>query len=260
MSSHGQQAKGSYTTSEVMHALLRPAIMQILRAQGYHTSTRDAVDTITELAGNYMTGIARSTALYATLNNETGFPGLPSIVDVRLALEDNGALEPQRVFESQQVTNKEDTRSVDEFINWAKGHRNRRIRKVAGVDRPAAGDGDVGMEGGEEQRETDYLSSLKRKHNKTDQDAKYAGTILGRGTFDSEVVIEGGEENSIQAWKRRRHEAVQRPAEPRVTAADEESRPPSSGLSSLDEEDMAMIDREFGTPPDTVAGVEKVRV
>ncbi|KAI1648583.1 hypothetical protein F4815DRAFT_37945 [Daldinia loculata] len=241
MSSYAQQVHRAPTASEIHHALLRPAILQILRAQGYYSSTPSTVDALTELAANYLTAISRSTAQHAALNNEVGVPGLPDIVDVRLALEDCGALWPERDFTAQEVSGEEDMRGIDEFIRWAKGSKNRRIRMVAALDKPAAGD--VGEEGVEEQRETDYLSALKRKHNKTDQDSKYAGTILGRGIVEGEVVPEGGSESSIHAWARKMHETSQRPPEPETI--DIESRPPSSGLSSLADEDVAMIDMEF---------------
>lgn len=70
-----------------------------------------------------------------------------------------------------------------------------------------------------------------------DDDSKYAATILGRGIVDGEVALEGGEVSSLRAWKRARHENSQRPAEPAV--ADADSRPASSGLSSLADEDVA---------------------
>ncbi|KAI0842986.1 hypothetical protein F5Y06DRAFT_256601 [Hypoxylon sp. FL0890] len=235
MSSHNQHPHRTPTPSELHHALLKPAILQILRAQGYYSSTPATVDAITELAGNYLTIIARQTAVHASINNEVGAPGIPDVVDVRMALEDCGALWPERDFTSQQFKG-EDTRGVDEFIRWATGKKNQRIRKVAGLDKPIAGE----VEGVDEPPPTDYLSALKRKHNKTGDDSKYAGTIIGRGIVESEASTE---ENIIHAWKRQRHETAQRPPEPEVP--DTDSRPPSSGLSSLADEDVAMIDMDF---------------
>lgn len=63
---------------------------------------------------------------------------------------------PERDFTAQQVSGKEDTRGVDEFISWAVGKKNQRIRKVAALDKQIAGEVDVN--GLEEQRETDYLN------------------------------------------------------------------------------------------------------
>jgi transcription initiation factor TFIID subunit 3 len=139
------------SASEVHHALLRPAILQILRAQGYYSSTGGTVDALTELTGNYVSAIARQTALHAAQNNEMTLS--PTITDVRMALEDCGALWPERDFTAQEMRDEEDTRGVDEFIRWAKGKKNQRIRKVAGIQAPIAGE-----EGDEQDRETDYLS------------------------------------------------------------------------------------------------------
>ncbi|KAI1083334.1 hypothetical protein F5B20DRAFT_460611 [Whalleya microplaca] len=234
MASNAQAPSKPPTASEIHHALLRPAILQMLRAQGYYASTPGTVDALTELAGNYLSMIARQTALHAASNNTATLA--PDLVDVRLALEDCGALWPEREFVAQQLAGEEDTRGVDEFVRWATSRKNLRIRKVAALDKPSAG---TAEEGGEEEiRETDYLNALKRKHNKTDQDSKYTGTILGRGIDHGEVMVEGGNENSIHAWARKMREASQRPPEP----AKSPSRPPSSGLSSLSDGDVDMID------------------
>ncbi|RYP43526.1 hypothetical protein DL770_011609 [Monosporascus sp. CRB-9-2] len=233
------------TTSEFYHALLRPAILQILRAQGYYSSTGGTVDTLTELAGSYITIISRQAARHAALNNE--FSLSPSIVDVRMALEDCGALWPQRDFTAQENSGEEDTRGVDEFIRWAKGKKNQRIRKVAGLHGPVV----TSEENEGEERETDYLSALKKKHNRSDQDSKYAGTILGRGIEHGEVNVEGGNADSLQAWAKARLDAAVRPPgeelreleRPRRTNEDDaDSRPPSSGLSSLADDDVEMMD------------------
>lgn len=151
------------TASEIHHALLRPAILQILRAQGYYSSTAGTVDALTELAGSYISAIAQQTAHRAALNNELSLS--PTIVDVRMGLEDCGALCPQRDFSVQELRGEEDTRGVDEFIRWAKGRKNQRIRKVAGLHRPVV----VGEEGeAEEERETDYLSGRLMSFRETE--------------------------------------------------------------------------------------------
>ncbi|KAI0175705.1 hypothetical protein GGR52DRAFT_325903 [Hypoxylon sp. FL1284] len=241
MSSRSQQAQLPPTADQIHLAFLRPSILQILRAQGYYSTTPATADAITEIAANYMTAIAQQTARHAEINNEHGCPGIPDVVDVRMALEDCGAIWPVREFTEQEVSGEEDMRGVDDFIQWSQGKKNQRIRKVAGLDKPVATD--VGVEGVEEQRPTDYLNALKRKHNKIDDDSKYASTILGRGIFEGEVALEGGDKSSIRAWKRARHEAARRPAD--SVAVDTDSRPASSGLSSLADEDVAMISMDF---------------
>ncbi|KAI1760386.1 hypothetical protein GGR53DRAFT_523135 [Hypoxylon sp. FL1150] len=237
MSSRNQQTQHPPTADQIHLAFLRPAVLQILRAQGYYATTPGTADTVTELAANYMMAIVQRTARHAEINNEVGYPGIPDVVDVRMALEDCGAFWPVRDFTAEEVRGEEDTQGVDDFIHWSTGKKNQRIRKVAGLDRPIVAD--VGVEGVEEQHPTDFLNALKRKHNKMDDDSKYSGTILGRGIVDGEVALEGGDESSVQAWKRARHEASQRSPEPLIV--DTESRPASSGLSSLADEDVAMI-------------------
>ncbi|KAI1828721.1 hypothetical protein F4861DRAFT_15591 [Xylaria intraflava] len=249
-----------YTPSEIHLALLRPAILQILRAQGYYASTPNTIDCLTELAGQYLYTIAKRTAEHATLNNYLGPPGTPDLVDVRLALEECGALLPgadqpppakRRRLSRSDAENgdessreyseeAEDTRGVDEFIRWAMGRKNQRIRKVAGVVAPpgaitADAEGEDGIV---EERPSDYLDALKRKHNKTDQESKYAGTILGRSIDHGEVLIEGGPDTSLAAWATRMREASLRPPDPQSTANHENGSPPSSGLSSLADEEV----------------------
>ncbi|KAI1176896.1 hypothetical protein F4777DRAFT_587651 [Nemania sp. FL0916] len=260
-----------YTPSELHLALLRPAILQILRAQGYYASTPGTIDCLTEIAGQYLYTIAKRTAEHAMSNNYVGPAGTPDVVDVRCALEDCGALpfaadppppaKRRRLNQSQSQTQTqtdpadsdgtlqqededdvdEDMSGVDEFIKWAKGRKNQRIRKIAGVVAPPAAIA-VGAEGEEgivEERPSDYLDALKRKHNKTDQDSKYAGTILGRSIDHGEVLIEGGSDTSLAAWATRMREASLRPPDPQPAAnGDNDSRPPSSGLSSLTDEEV----------------------
>ncbi|KAI0460155.1 hypothetical protein F5B21DRAFT_498757 [Xylaria acuta] len=253
-----------YTPSEIHLALLRPAILQILRAQGYYASTPSTIDCLTEIAGQYLYTIAKRTAEHATMNNYVGPPGTPDVVDVRLALEECGALclgaspapsaKRRRLSHSDVVDNDktlqgdddevEDTSGVDEFIRWATGRKNQRIRKIAGVVAPPGVivAGVEGEDGAVEERPSDYLDALKRKHNKTDQDSKYAGTILGRSIDHGEVLIEGGPDTSLAAWAARMREASLRPPDPQPTAEDDnDSRPPSSGLSSLADEEVEMM-------------------
>ncbi len=122
------------------HSLLRPCVLQILRAQGYHAARPSVVDALTDLSARYLSALCESTALH-TAHNSTELTGLvPSLVDVRLALEDCGAL-------TGADASGDDTRGVDEFVDWVAGPRNREIRRVA-------------LDGDDEN--TDYLSSKQR--------------------------------------------------------------------------------------------------
>ncbi|KAI0022940.1 hypothetical protein F4780DRAFT_730746 [Xylariomycetidae sp. FL0641] len=257
MSSQNQPTRPP-TASELHLALLRPAILQILRAQGYYAASPSTIDCVTELAAQFMTAIAHSTAQNAA-NSATihTYPSSPTVRDVRLALEECGALWPVPVAEAgAKDAVRDDTRGVDDFIAWATGRKNQRIRKVAGVHARASAVGGQAVGAGgeeegalveeEERPPTDYLDALKRKHNKTDQDSKYAGTILGRAIDHGEVMVEGGPDSSLADWARKLHErSVRAPDEvPRNRRGSdgEDERPPSSGLSSLTDGDVEMME------------------
>ncbi|CAK7197522.1 hypothetical protein SEUCBS139899_000169 [Sporothrix eucalyptigena] len=232
----------------LFHALLRPCILQILRAQGYHAARVSVVDAFTDLAARYMTLLCETTA-HHTAHHSTELSGLvPSVVDVRLALEDCGLL--------SLGNDVDDTRGIDEFVDWLGGARNREIRRIA-LD----GDDDDGAT-------TNYLAALKKKHSKTGEDSKYSSTVLGRGNVGehhadavADIIIEGGDCPSIASWREKRIESRQqpRPLTPAPEADEDEdlddddtrrrhkSRSPSSGLSSLGDRSIdEEMELEFG--------------
>ncbi|KAH6619787.1 hypothetical protein B0J18DRAFT_467919 [Chaetomium sp. MPI-SDFR-AT-0129] len=242
----------------LFHALLRPAILQILRATGYHGAKISVLDSVTDLAARYLLHLCQLTAVYATHNNDQidlateeddGIPSTdraivtpgvpaPTIVDVRMALQRAGALLPERVPEEQEYLGEEDMRGVENFIEWATGALNREIGRIA-------------LDGDDEAR--DYLDALKKKHSKNDDDSKFLGTLLGKSIEHGDVLVEGGECPSISLWEERLRTAGQKTPEPPVLENllagingtheggedGEESRPPSSGLSSLGDRSIA---------------------
>lgn len=152
----------------LFHALLRPAILQILRATGYHGAKTSVLDSVTDLAARYLLHLCQLTALYAAHNND-GLPPAPlfspahhlsgpddnnningggggggggaallnpaipapTIVDVRMALQRAGALLPERIEEEQEYLGEEDTRGVEAFVAWAMGSLNREVKRIA---------------------------------------------------------------------------------------------------------------------------------
>ncbi len=197
-------------TPSLFHHLLRPSIVQILRAQGFHSTQTSAVDSLTDLTARYLYALCEATAHHmGHLGSSSGDGGArPSIVDVRMALQDCGAIVPNAVF-TEQAWHGEDTRGVDAFIAWAGGLRNKDIKRIAL-------DGDT--------VNTDYLSgelayvrslgvvyvlavltksppALKNKHSHAGEDSKYSGSVLGSGNEHGEVAIEGGEAKSIRMWR-----------------------------------------------------------
>lgn len=71
------------------------------------------------------------------------------------------------------------------------------------------------------------------KHSKTAEESKFHETILGKGTISvADVAIEGGELASISEWSRALHGPGPQSRAP-TPASNADSRPPSSGLSSV---------------------------
>jgi transcription initiation factor TFIID subunit 3 len=54
-----------------------------------------------------------------------------SIQDVRMALQDCGALGPEKCMEDEEFEGEEDMRGVEEFLAWITGMPNEAIRRVA---------------------------------------------------------------------------------------------------------------------------------
>lgn len=126
----------------LFHAFLRPSILQILRATGYHGTSPAVLDAVTDLAARYLSLLCEKTASRAT--HHYGDAGDFSIVEVRLALQEVGALLPEKTPAEQDWRGEEDTRGVEEFISWFEGQRIKDIMEFA------KGDGEVD--------ETDYLN------------------------------------------------------------------------------------------------------
>lgn len=126
----------------LFHALLRPSILQILRATGYHSTRPAVLDSVTDLAARYLSLLCETTARHAAHNH--GDSADFDIVDIRLALQDAGALLPERSPAEQLWRGEEDVRGVEEFIAWFAGQRMRELMEVG------KGDGEADA--------TDYLN------------------------------------------------------------------------------------------------------
>ncbi|QUC18297.1 uncharacterized protein UV8b_02538 [Ustilaginoidea virens] len=207
------------TQTAVFHALLRPAILQILRATGYHSAKPSVVDSVTDIAARYLSVLCESTASHAIHNH--GDAGDYTITDVRMALHDAGAFQPEKVATEEAWLGEEDVGGVEEFIEWFSGQRMRELM-------------DIGIGDGESDA-TDYLNALKKKHSKTGEDTKYSGTVVGK-PLDSvvEIQVEGGPVTSISEWIQQRSACSSSAARTNGTRGHECGSPtPSSGLSSV---------------------------
>ena len=174
------------------NALLRPPIIQVLRAAGYHATRPSVLDTLTDLVANYIMILASSATSHAA-NSHPGDP-VPALEDIYQALQDVGALRPHLRDWEEDWQGEEDTRGLDAFLSWFSGPMNREIRRIAGLV-PSEGD----MLDPESLEKEDFLTALKKKHSKTGEESRYAGTVLGKSAEEHPVVIEGGVP-SIQEW------------------------------------------------------------
>lgn len=118
----------------LIHSLLRPAVLQILRATGYHSAKTSVLDSMTDLAARYLFHLCNLTVVFAAHNgsaSDTTGDLSPTIVDVRMALQRAGALLPERLEQEQEHQGVEDLRGVEEFIAWVMGPHNRDIKRIA---------------------------------------------------------------------------------------------------------------------------------
>lgn len=179
------------------NALLRPPIIQILRAQGFHSTRPSVLESLQDLTGRYIQILASSVADHAANAHPEDLT--PKLEDIYQALQDAGAIRPQLREMEEDWQAEEDMRGLQSFIGWIKGPAHTEIRRVAGF-LPSEGD----ILNPDAVEKEDYLTALKKKHSKTGEESRYAGTILGKGAEEHPVLIEGGLP-SIQEWAAQMH-------------------------------------------------------
>lgn len=133
------------TVYSLHHQYLRPSILQILRAAGFHSTKPSVLDTLTDIAARHLTMLAQQTVSHAQATHEDILE--IRIEDVRAAMQKCGLLTPEQILADQGFgldLDLEDTRGVDAFVDWGGGKFNKEIRRVA-------------LEGGEEGGD-DYLT------------------------------------------------------------------------------------------------------
>ncbi|KAK4507433.1 hypothetical protein PRZ48_001168 [Zasmidium cellare] len=215
-------------THDLHRALLRPAIIHILRASGFHSTKPSVLETLVNLAERHITLLASTTAQHAWSSHNDP---VPTITDVRMALSDCGVLTPlddpaeeawkerlrrplseladvpkggrQRMMAEKRKRDDEDTRDVREFAKWYDSSQFREMKRVAGMTPDASAVGGipaVGV-GGSVVQADDFLTTLKKKQGKAGDDSRLQGTVLGRTADDKEFVVEGGPVQHIRDWK-----------------------------------------------------------
>ncbi|KAF2773433.1 hypothetical protein EJ03DRAFT_249236, partial [Teratosphaeria nubilosa] len=191
---------------DLHRALLRPAIIHILRAAGYHSTKPSVLETLINIAERYLMLLASTTAAHANLSHNDSIPG---ITDVRMALTDCGVLLPAEGGAEEEW--KEIMRDIRRFKKWLDGSENREIRRVAGMAPDTSATGAmpaVGVGGGLVQAE-DFLTVLKKRYVKgVLDDGRLAGTVLAGAGEGKEVVLEGGPVQRIQDWRPRQEERL----------------------------------------------------
>jgi transcription initiation factor TFIID subunit 3 len=169
------------SSDELFLNLLRPAVLHILRASGFHYGKPSAVDTVVDLTARYITLLAERTAYNAYSNHNDA---TPNITDARMAMQDCGLLVPTMTAgeeEWKQILRKpldfyneetgarameeqrrdaEDTADVREFIDWVKGDQNKEIMRIAGTLKSVAANP---IEQLDQLEMEDYLNSMHIK-------------------------------------------------------------------------------------------------
>lgn len=193
------------TASDLHSALLRPAVLQVLKASGFSLAKPAVVDSLADLAAKYLLLVASESAEFALSNHGDN---QPTVQDVRLALEKVGALRPQMKATEEFAKGTEmvdgvlvpfeDLRGVRSFVKWAEGPIHKEIRRVGGLD---GGDTDnvADLAAGMEENE-DYVTAIKKKHSKTAEESRFQGTTLGKDGDLHPISIAGGSLDSLAAW------------------------------------------------------------
>ncbi|KAL8909361.1 MAG: hypothetical protein Q9171_005081 [Xanthocarpia ochracea] len=181
------------SSNAIYTSLLRPPVLHILRAAGFHATKPAVLDTLVDLTARYLILLASNSATHAQENHNDL---VLTVTDVRMALQDVGALWPQKSAMEENVMGEEDMRGVDKFVKWMMGEENREIRRVAGLienEDPIPG---IEVPAGRD----DFLTALKKKHNKTGESSRFQGTVMGTAAEEKPIRIEGGPVESLQDW------------------------------------------------------------
>ena len=205
------------TTTHTLHlSLLRPSVLHILRATGFHAARPSVIDALVDITSRYLLLLASRTAVHASLaHNELAEP---SISDVRMALQDAGAIYPFTSELEEQIKpmeEGEDMQGIETFVGWMTGPKNKEIRRIAEMENdnveggvntangpaPGAAATAVALAEAIEEKKEDFLKMLKKKHSKTGEESRYQGTAIGIAAEARATKIEGGGDlDSVQAW------------------------------------------------------------
>ncbi|KAF2013232.1 hypothetical protein BU24DRAFT_232775 [Aaosphaeria arxii CBS 175.79] len=207
----------SASANELFTTLLRPAVLHILRAAGFHSAKPSVIDTVVDLTARYLFLLASRSAYnaYSNHNDHT-----PDVTDVRMAMQDCGVLVPtltgaeelwreilrkpledyddETGARAKEIKRRdaEDTADIADFIDWVKGDYNKEISRIAGTLKAPP----TATETLDAEELEDYLNTLMKKHSKTGVESRFQGTVLGHSADPKPIKVEGGPADSIQEW------------------------------------------------------------
>lgn len=228
------------STNSLHASLLRPTVLHILRASGFHSAKPSALDSLTDLCARYLLLLVENTASHTYDRHLASADGTevdvgsvsPTLPDVRLGLVDSAfftsALTPSEENwlecmrkpladyppaardRERRRRDAEDTKDVQEFVDWTMGAQAREMRRVAAMlpDESLTRGTGTGLPpmpvvpAGPLHAKDDFLATLKKKHGKSGESARYNGTVLG---LDIEATtlgrIEGGP-TTVSSWQK----------------------------------------------------------
>ncbi|EWC45998.1 hypothetical protein DRE_04791 [Drechslerella stenobrocha 248] len=113
------------TPEQFFFSLLRISTAQTLRHAGLAGSRPSVLDSFTDMTARYLTLLGATARTITESSNRT----TSELSDVLSAMEHLGLLKPLTIYSRDQ----DDTRAIDNFINWAKSPEVEELRKLAGV-------------------------------------------------------------------------------------------------------------------------------
>ncbi|KAL8965666.1 MAG: hypothetical protein Q9183_003745 [Haloplaca sp. 2 TL-2023] len=172
-------------------SLLRPPILHILRAAGFHAAKPAVIDTLVDLAARYLTLVASKAAAHSQENHNDL---VLTTTDMRMALQDVGALWPQKTAMEEHITGQEDLRGIEAFVKWMEGEEHQEIRRIAKLE-----DTEVPVAGTEGSAEKeDFLSGLGKV---PDFKAQSLGHLLRRSSYASREAPSKGLRTGLRAYE-----------------------------------------------------------
>lgn len=222
-------------------ALLRPAIIHILRASGFAGCKHTTLDAVTDLAGRYIATLAQHTAHYAyeksctypdhptTPRVSDGKPPLPlptlddavpTITDVRAALAavaffSSGRTPVEEAWQEalrrplstyhpaarDKEKMRRDAEDTQDVREFIDWIQGPINQEIRRIAGVLPSEQDISLPNGEKIAKEDYLAALQKKQSKAADGSKYAGTVLGRSVEDRAGLKIDGGPGSLEEWQ-----------------------------------------------------------